>query len=228
MGDRDTRIGGILLKGDARGVRLIVPEELPPERLQESLKAVLDTARHILAGARVVIDLQGRTCSAAEILRILEHFVWPGGVTVASWISYHAETLRILRQGGFPTGEPPLAGPLSSKGKPPMLLLQRSLRSGQRVEHGADVVVAGHVNDGAEIFAAGSVVVWGRLLGLIHAGCAGDQGAQILVRSFETPQVRIGSKVSYVDKEASWWGKAVVLELENEAFIVHQLEQKNL
>ena len=227
MSERDARIGEILLKGDARGVRLVIPEELAPERLKESLKTVLGTARRILAGARVVIDLQGRTCAGGELLDILEHFVWPGGVTVASWISYHAETLRLLRASGFPTGEPPLPGPASAKGRPPLLLLPRSLRSGQRVEHGADVVVAGHVNDGAEIFAVGCVVIWGRLQGLVHAGCAGDHGAQILVRSFEAPQVRIGSKVSYVDKDASWWGKPLVLFLENEAFVVHQVETKN-
>ena len=108
-----------------------------------------------------------------------------------------------------------------------MLLIPRSLRSGQRVAHGADVVVAGHVNDGAEIFAVGCVVVWGRLQGLVHAGCAGDHGAQILVRSFEAPQYRIGSKVSYVGKDALWWGKTVVLCLENDAPVAHQIDAKN-
>ena len=66
MSERDARIGEILLKGDARGVRLVIPEELAPERLKESLKTVLGTARHILAGARVVIDLQGRTCAGGN------------------------------------------------------------------------------------------------------------------------------------------------------------------
>lgn len=120
-----------------------------------------------------------------------------------------------------------MPGPTPPKGRPPLLLIPRSLRSGQRVEHGADVVVAGHVNDGAEIFAVGCVVVWGRLQGLVHAGCAGDHGAQILVRSFEAPQYRIGSKVSYVDKDAPWWGKAVVLCLENDAPVAHQIDVKN-
>jgi len=33
--------------------------------------------------------------------------------------------------------------------------------------------------------------------------------------------------VSYVDKDALWWGKAVVLCLENDAPVAHQIDAKN-
>ena len=214
--------GQILLKGGVQGLRLIIPEHFSGEELRKGLQEILSGGKHILQGARIVFDLQGRATDAGEILWILEHFIWPGNVSVLSWVTYSAETLEILRRSGFPTGEPAPTGHAAERTHR-SLVLERSLRSGQRVEHGGDVVIVGSVNDGAEVFAGGNIVVWGRLQGIAHAGSEGNADARILTRVFEASQVRIGRKVSYVDKDSSWWGKSVVIGIEDETFIVRPL-----
>ncbi|MBT4841742.1 MAG: septum site-determining protein MinC [Anaerolineae bacterium] len=55
-----------------------------------------------------------------------------------------------------------------------VLWVERTVRSGTRIEHNGHVVVIGDVNPGAEIVAAGNILVWGRLRGSVFAGAGAD------------------------------------------------------
>ena len=76
------------------------------------------------------------------------------------------------------------------------ILVRRTLRSGQVVQHPGHVVVIGDVNPGAEIIAGGDVVVWGKLRGIVHAGAIGDDGAVVCALSLAPLQLRIGSHIA--------------------------------
>jgi len=76
------------------------------------------------------------------------------------------------------------------------VLVRRTLRSGQVVQHPGHVVVIGDVNPGAEIIAGGDVVVWGKLRGIVHAGATGDDGAVVCALSLAPPQLRIGNYIA--------------------------------
>jgi septum site-determining protein MinC len=78
----------------------------------------------------------------------------------------------------------------------PAILVQRTLRSGMRVSYQGNIVVVGDVHPGAEIIASGSVVVWGRLRGTVHAGAEGDQKALVCALDLRPTQLRIANKVS--------------------------------
>ena len=58
-----------------------------------------------------------------------------------------------------------------------VLWIERTVRSGTRIEHPGNVVVIGDVNPGAEIVAEGNILVWGRLRGSVHAGDGSQTGA---------------------------------------------------
>ncbi len=75
-------------------------------------------------------------------------------------------------------------------------LVQRTLRSGQKVSFGGNVVVLGDVNPGAEIIADGHVVVLGALRGVVHAGAHGDCSATVLASSLLPTQIRIASYIT--------------------------------
>ncbi|TEU14092.1 MAG: septum site-determining protein MinC [Anaerolineales bacterium] len=76
------------------------------------------------------------------------------------------------------------------------VLVRRTLRSGQVVQHPGHVVVIGDVNPGAEIIAGGDVVVWGKLRGIVHAGATGDDGAVVCALSLAPLQLRIGNHIA--------------------------------
>lgn len=76
---------------------------------------------------------------------------------------------------------------------PKAYLYEGRLHSGDCLEHGATVVVLGDVNPGAQIRAAGDVIVWGRLRGMAHAGSQGNEAARIAALQLQPQQVRIAS-----------------------------------
>jgi septum site-determining protein MinC len=74
--------------------------------------------------------------------------------------------------------------------------IQRTMRSGFKVAYQGHVVVLGDVNPGAEIVASGSVIVWGRLRGTVHAGAEGDQSAVVCALDLSPTQLRIATKIA--------------------------------
>lgn len=76
------------------------------------------------------------------------------------------------------------------------LFINKTLRSGKRVEFPGHVVVMGDVNAGAEIVADGNVIVWGRVRGMIHAGSKGNRSATICALDLSATQLRIADEVS--------------------------------
>ncbi len=72
------------------------------------------------------------------------------------------------------------------------LLIKAPFRSGEFVDHPGDVVVLADVNPGAEIRAAGDIVVLGTLKGLVHAGASGDARAVVIATELASPRIQIG------------------------------------
>ncbi len=69
------------------------------------------------------------------------------------------------------------------------------VRSGVILDHRGHVIIFGDVNPGAEIRAAGNIVVLGRLRGLAHAGIGTDVGF-IVSLHLQPQQLRIGRMVA--------------------------------
>ena len=76
------------------------------------------------------------------------------------------------------------------------LLVQRSLRSGQSIQHTGSVVIMGDVNPGAEVTAGGNIVVMGSFRGVAHAGARGDESATITASRLRPPQLRIAGHIT--------------------------------
>lgn len=75
-------------------------------------------------------------------------------------------------------------------------MIRRTLRSGQWVRFDGNVVVLGDVNPGAEIIAAGNVVVMGALRGVVHAGANGDTMSTVTALLLLPTQIRIASCIT--------------------------------
>lgn len=75
-------------------------------------------------------------------------------------------------------------------------ILQHGLRAGFRGEYRGSVVVLGDVNPGAELIAAGDVIVMGALRGVVHAGASGRSDAIVYARPIASAQIRIAGAVA--------------------------------
>jgi septum site-determining protein MinC len=80
------------------------------------------------------------------------------------------------------------------------ILVERTLRSGQRLRHAGHVIVIGDVNPGSEIVAGGHILVWGRLRGTVHAGAAGDESATVCALDMMPTQLRIAGHIAVSPK----------------------------
>jgi septum site-determining protein MinC len=75
-----------------------------------------------------------------------------------------------------------------------------TLRGGQALHHVGNIVVVGDVNPGTELVASGDIVVFGRLLGVAHAGAQGDDAARVYALALHATQLRIATCIA-VDEE---------------------------
>jgi septum site-determining protein MinC len=175
----------------------------------------MEKGQKILPGARRGMDFGARPLSEPMISSILSGFVWPSGVRVIAWITDDAQSREILKRAGMSVSEPaPLV--LSGARVASSLVLRESLRSGRRVEHRGDVIIVGHVNDGAEVAASGNVTALGRVKGLIHAGYEGDEKAVAVIRSMDALQVRIGGRIGALERDSQWLGRSVIARVEDD------------
>jgi septum site-determining protein MinC len=71
-----------------------------------------------------------------------------------------------------------------------------TLRGGQALHHVGNIVVVGDVNPGTELIATGDVVVFGRLLGVAHAGAQGDVERRVYAMQLQPTQLRIATFIA--------------------------------
>ncbi|MCS7261934.1 MAG: septum site-determining protein MinC [Aquificaceae bacterium] len=84
-------------------------------------------------------------------------------------------------------------------GKQRLLVVQKHLRSGQRIEHNGDILILGDVNRDAQVIATGNIIVMGKLKGIAIAGALGDERAVIVALEMEPQQIRIGKRVAIME-----------------------------
>lgn len=99
------------------------------------------------------------------------------------------------------------------------LWIQQTLRSGTRIEYPGNVLVFGDINPGAEVVAGGSVLVWGRLRGVVQAGVDGNKEAVVGALELSPTQLRIAGEIEVASKKAPK-GKLEVAKLKDGNLIV--------
>jgi len=177
--------------------------------LLAELSALLEQTASFFKGGRVALRVGPRQLSADQLERI-------GGLLEQHQMSLWAvfsdseETRQAVASLGLETALVPAApadrGPAghlegagsgeASQAEEDAVLVRRTLRSGQALRYAGHVVVIGDVNPGAEIFAGGDVVVWGRLRGTVHAGASGDDRAVVCALALAPTQLRIGRYIA--------------------------------
>ena len=193
----------ISIKGRDGQLRITVLEpEAGLAALADSLDEQLERrAGGFFAGAPVVLELPKGQLDLALAGRLAER-IGAAGMALVAVLAGSDALGRAERFGGQAessaqsrsTGR---ARPAPLTATDPALFVARTLRGGQRVEHGGSVVVMGDVNPGAEVLAGGSVVVWGRLRGLVEAGLnADEEKAVVCALDLQPTQLRIGNAIA--------------------------------
>ena len=101
---------------------------------------------------------------------------------------------------------------------------QGTVRSGEYLESSGDLLILGDVNPGANVSAEGNIIIWGRLLGIAHAGSKGNSKATISALQLRPVQLRIAKKIARGPKEKPQLGLAEQARIDSEEIIISPLE----
>jgi septum site-determining protein MinC len=169
---------------------------------RSQLLAHIDGQATFFRGARLALDTGGMQVNAADLGNLRDQLS-ERGVSLWAVLSREHLTETTARMLGMETRladiksekpEPALNTPPSENGN--AILVHKTLRSGTHLEHDGHVTVIGDVNPGAEVSATGSVVVWGRLLGSVHAGSRGDEKAIICALEMSPTYIHIAGLIT--------------------------------
>ncbi|MEA1962221.1 MAG: septum site-determining protein MinC [Bacillota bacterium] len=161
------------------------------EELQYLLQEKLDSNPMLFKGSPILFQGEGLQRLAPEEINELQricldygmHFVNPGS------IENKPASQSVKSQMSKPSG---------SNGD---LIVYKTLRSGQKVHSAGSVIVWGDVHESAEITAGGDVIVLGKLEGIAHAGCYGNNKAYIFALNLLPRQLRISDRISRSSEE---------------------------
>ena len=74
-------------------------------------------------------------------------------------------------------------------------IITSPVRTGQTIEaHDSDLIITANVNNGAELVADGSIIVFGSIGGRVIAGSSGDKTAKIICKQLKADLVSIAGK----------------------------------
>jgi septum site-determining protein MinC len=184
----------VIIKGIKNGILVELTEELASQ---------IDAKQSFFAGANVTVNVGARPVPKYE-LTSLKALLDKRGLTIWSIMSdsettieaAHALDLKTNVANTVPTRPDAHApAPEQEESGEISVVVRRTLRSGQQVRSPGHAIVIGDVNPGAEVIAAGNVIVWGRLRGIVHAGFEGDESAVVCALDMSPTQLRIAGHI---------------------------------
>jgi septum site-determining protein MinC len=194
----------IQIKGVRDGL-LIALDDAPWQDQRAALLTQVDAQPGFFKGARLALDVANQVLNVNELVEMRDQLS-ERGISLWAVISESPTTEKTAQLLGLatriskPRPEETRQFSVEEFGEDSALFLNRTLRSGTRVEFSGNVVVLGDVNPGAEIIAEGNVIIWGRLRGMVHAGCKGNREAVICALDLSPTQLRIADEASAILK----------------------------
>jgi len=194
----------IQIKGLRDGL-LVSIDDASWELQRSALIAQVDAEPSFFQGARLALDVASQVLHVNDLVDLRDQLS-ERGISLWAVISesptteHTAQLLGLATRISKPRPEESRQFSVDDLGEGTALFLDRTLRSGTRIEFGGHVVVLGDVNPGAEIIAEGNVIIWGRLRGMVHAGAKGNRSAVICALDLSPTQLRIADEVSAVLK----------------------------
>jgi septum site-determining protein MinC len=218
---------GIVVKGGREGLTLILSPELSLQELSTVLQEKLLKESTFFQNAELVLDFGARPFQEKEFSAFLG-ILHSAGIRIKGILSDNPITklmakeagIELIGNGSIMSSRVRIDHPVKSGGKilkekpeevhASALFVRKTLRSGQLQHFNGDLTILGDVNPGAEVSAAGNIVVFGSLRGIAHAGIRGDQTAVVAALELKPTQLRIADCIARSSEE---WNEDHVPEM---------------
>ena len=193
----------IQLKGVKDGVRLIITPSATMGNVISELQSKIEQSLDLFkAKGDVVLHVEAPTLSFVDKLKIQDIVLKKHKTTVFSF-----DTPEFV-----PT--------------PASVFHAGTLRSGQNIHSDAHLIILGDVNPGAEVSAAGNVIVLGALRGFAHAGTAGDRGASVSALILNPTQIRIADIITRSPDETAEMHQPEIAYIKHDRIYIDSIIKK--
>lgn len=220
----------IQIKGLRDGL-LVSLADAPWEEQCATLLTQIDSQQAFFQGARLALDIGLQALKVNEMVE-LRDILSERNVSLWAVISESPVTEKTAQLLGLATRiskpRPEESHTFDSKNlnEETALFVNKTLRSGSRVEYSGHVVVLGDINPGAEIVADGSVIVWGRLRGAVLAGAKGDLNAVVCALDLLPIRLQVADKV-LINSTKRETGKPEMAFIDDQQLIVETWQPGN-
>jgi len=192
-------------KFEIKGMRdglLVTLSDGPWSEVCDSLLEQIHERADFFEGARLALDVGNSILHAVELSQLRDRLS-EQGVNLWAVVSNSPTTEQTAQVLGLatrlvkPKPEPPArSASVDFQESDTGILVQRTLRSGVKLQYAGHITVIGDVNPGAEIIARGNVIIWGRMRGVVHAGAEGDESAIVCALDLSPTQLRIAGHIA--------------------------------
>ena len=217
------------LKGFRDGMRLIIDPEASMQQIEQAILERMASLGDSLSGLTMNIDLGSRSLNDEELVRLKKLLNENYGLEVKQIIGdsqdepNRTESAQIA---GVPAlhSEERVYNQLAQINEETRFI-RHTLRSGQ-IERALEgnMVILGDVNPGAEVVAAGDIIVLGTLRGVAHAGALGNISSIIFALSLLPTQLRIGRFITRAPAEQQQHQRAEIARVLEDAIIVEEYD----
>lgn len=163
----------VTIKGTREGITITIEQNTDYESAKEALNRKIDKSKDFFSGCKARLKIKNPNFSHDEVREIKRLLMGFGMNPQKVPNTYNS---RLCRNR--------------------VLLLKRTVRSGQKITHNGSIVVLGDVNPGSELIAAGDILVFGFLRGMAHAGAQGDKNSIVAAFRLQPTQLRIANVIS--------------------------------
>ena len=190
----------VKLKGNRGGLQLVFAPNADFESIRDDIQRKLEEGSRFFRRGTEIQIAPGMLSEANEaVLRKLFH---QHGVLFRVEAPVEAPpSPKVNRQSAAPPAPQPTPIVEAPKAihqmeEPQMLVVNRTVRSGQEIKSPGSVMICGNVNAGAQIIAGGSIDIRGACKGVVHAGAYGDTTAFVVADQLMPTQIRIADRIA--------------------------------
>ena len=188
----------VIFKGGKDGIVIMLSEDGDYAGIAESLREKIRSSSKFFADATTTITFRGKQLTESELMSLVDIINAETNMSI-SFVEDLTGSIEVSKsKKEEERKKPPSLNDFVTDGA---YFHRSGLRNGQAISHSGSVVILGDINAGAEVVAAGNVVVFGAIRGLVHAGATGDEKAFVCALSLLPIQLRIADKITYFPKE---------------------------
>ena len=227
---------GVMFRGTKSGLTIVLDAHHPFPELLKQLKVKLNESGFFFANADVTLNIGARELDEKALQTLIAAATAAHGLQICGLKTSARKTAKIAEKLGLQVKllkpqETQLRNATVKQGRDktnlPAQLHRSTIRSGQIYESSGHLIILGDVNHGAEIVAAGDIIVFGSLRGNAFAGATGNKGAIVAALQLAPTLLRIDKAVARCAEKKSPLQKAEFAFIEKGQIVIDDWSNKN-